>query len=108
VAVASTGPYANHLHLAADRQSHQYPTTQFLQARCPSCHPTNIVKALKDELIQLRLVISYMLTVLQLCAEVTMKVVFIFVHCLVHCVSEVSHCVVFLSEHIGTLACNAV
>jgi len=49
-----------------------------------------------------------MLTVLQLCAEVTMKVVFISVDCLVHCVSEVSHCVVFLSEHIGTIACNAV
>jgi len=25
----------------------QHPTTQFLQARCPSCHPTNSVKALK-------------------------------------------------------------
>jgi len=35
VAVASAGPYANHLHLALDRQPHQYLTTQFLQARCP-------------------------------------------------------------------------
>jgi len=25
----------------------QYFTTQFLQAGCPSCHPTNSVKALK-------------------------------------------------------------
>jgi len=27
--------------------THQYPTTQFLQAGCPSCRPTNSVKALK-------------------------------------------------------------
>jgi len=47
VAVASAGPYANHLHLAPDRQPRQYLTTQFLQARCPSCHPTNRIKALK-------------------------------------------------------------
>jgi len=46
VAVASAGPHAS-LHLAADRQPHQHPTTLFLQARCPSCHPTNIIKALK-------------------------------------------------------------
>jgi len=26
VAVASAGPYANHLHLAADKQPHQYLT----------------------------------------------------------------------------------
>jgi len=49
VAVASTGPYANHLHLAPDRQPCQYPTTQFLlQAGCPSCHPTNSFKVLKE------------------------------------------------------------
>ena len=47
VAVASAGPYAS-LHLAPDRQPHQHPTTHFLQARCPSCHPTNSVKALKE------------------------------------------------------------
>jgi len=46
VAVASAGPYAS-LHLAADRQQHQHPTTQFLQAGCPSCCPTNSVKALE-------------------------------------------------------------
>jgi len=46
VAVASAGPYAS-LHLAPDRQPHQHPTTLFLQAGCPSCHPTNSVKALK-------------------------------------------------------------
>jgi len=46
VAVASTGPYAS-LHLAPDRQPHQHPTTLFLQAGCPSCHPTNSIKALK-------------------------------------------------------------
>jgi len=46
VAVASAGPYASR-HLAPDRQPCQHPTTQFLQARCPSCHPTNSVKALK-------------------------------------------------------------
>jgi len=39
VAVASAAPHP--------RQPRQYPTTQFLQAGCPSCHPTNSVKALK-------------------------------------------------------------
>ena len=31
----------------------KHPTTQFLHARCPSCHPTNSVKVLKafDEVI---------------------------------------------------------
>ena len=46
MAVASVGPYAS-LHLAPDRQQCQHPTSQFLQAGCPSCHPTNSVKALK-------------------------------------------------------------
>ena len=46
VAVARAGPYAS-LHLAPDRKPHQHPTTQFLQAGCPSCRPTNSVKALK-------------------------------------------------------------
>jgi len=45
--MASAGPYANHLHLAADRQPRQYLTTQFLPAGCPSCHPPNSVKVLK-------------------------------------------------------------
>ena len=35
------------LHLAPDRQPCQHLTTQFLQAGCPSCRPTNSVKALK-------------------------------------------------------------
>jgi len=43
----AVGPYANHLHLAPDRQPCQYSTTQFLQAGCPSCRLTNSVKALK-------------------------------------------------------------
>jgi len=42
VAVAWPEPYAS-LHLPPD----QYPTTQFLQAGCPSCRPTNSIKALK-------------------------------------------------------------
>jgi len=47
VAVASAGPHAC-LHLAPDRQPHQHPTTLVvLQAGCPSCRPTNSVKALK-------------------------------------------------------------
>ena len=35
------------LHLAPDRQPRQHHTTLFLQAGCPSCRPTNSVKALK-------------------------------------------------------------
>jgi len=35
------------LHLASDRQPRQHPTTQFLQAGCPSCRPTDSLKALK-------------------------------------------------------------
>ena len=45
MAVESAGPYAS-LHLAPDRQPRQHLTAQ-LQAGCPSCHPTNSVKALK-------------------------------------------------------------
>ena len=44
--MASAGPYASLYH-APDRQPRQHPTTRFLQAGCPSCHPTNSVKALK-------------------------------------------------------------
>jgi len=47
VAVTSAGQYANHLHLAPDRQPCEYLTTQFLQARCLSCHPTSSVEGLK-------------------------------------------------------------
>jgi len=35
------------VHLAPDRLPHQHPTTQFLQAGCPSCRPTNNLNALK-------------------------------------------------------------
>jgi len=42
-----TNTHTHSLHLAPDRQPRQHPTTQFLQAGCPSCHPTNSVKALK-------------------------------------------------------------
>ena len=50
MAVESAGPYAS-LRLAPDRQPCQHPTTQFLQAGCPSCRPTNSVKALKAILL---------------------------------------------------------
>ena len=43
VAVASS------LHLILERQPCQHPTLSFLQARCPSCHPANGVKALKTQ-----------------------------------------------------------
>ena len=46
VAVASDGPYAS-LHLAPDRTMPAPPPLTFLQAGCPSCRPTNSVKALK-------------------------------------------------------------
>ena len=46
MAVASARLYAS-LHLAPDRQPRQHPATQFLQAGCPSCRPTNSIKALK-------------------------------------------------------------
>jgi len=45
--VSGSGPYAS-LHLAPDRQPCQHPTTSFLLAGCPSCRPTNSVKALKS------------------------------------------------------------
>ena len=54
MAMASAGPYAS-LHLAPDRQPHQHPTTLFLQAGCPSCRPTNSVKALKATLGEVQL-----------------------------------------------------
>jgi len=44
--MASAGPYAS-LCLTPDRQPRQHPITQFIQAWCPSCCPTNSVKALK-------------------------------------------------------------
>jgi len=63
MAVASAGPYLNHLHLAPGRQPHHYLTTQFLQAGCPSCRPTNSVKALKALGYNIRqLYIDYVVT----------------------------------------------
>ena len=41
-----SGPYAS-LHLAPDRHHTSTPPLSFLQAGCPSCRPTNSVKALK-------------------------------------------------------------
>ena len=50
MAVASAEPYASHLHFAPDRQPRQHLITpSFLQAGCPSCRPTNSVKALKAD-----------------------------------------------------------
>jgi len=46
-AVISAGPYAS-LHLTLERYPRQHPPLNFLQARCPSCHPTNSIKALKS------------------------------------------------------------
>jgi len=45
VAVASAGQYAS-LHLIPDNHAN-IPPLSFLQAGCPSCRPTNSVKALK-------------------------------------------------------------
>jgi len=47
------GPYAS-LHLAPDRQPRQHTATLFLQAGCPSCRPTNSVKALKASFPKIR------------------------------------------------------
>jgi len=52
----SAGSYAS-LHIAPGRQPHQHPPLCFLQAGCPSCHPTNSVKALKAQ--QLYVVICH-------------------------------------------------
>jgi len=46
VAVESAGTYAS-LHLAPDRKPRKHPPLSFLQAGCPSCRPTNSIKALK-------------------------------------------------------------
>jgi len=46
VAVASAGLYAS-LHLIPDNHAN-IPPLGFLQAGCPSCRPTNSVKALKE------------------------------------------------------------
>ena len=46
VAVASARSYANR-HLTQTDKHASTPPLSFLQAGCPSCHPTNSVKALK-------------------------------------------------------------
>jgi len=47
VAAASAGPYAK-LCTSLQTDNHaSIPPLSFLQAKCPSCHPTNSVKALK-------------------------------------------------------------
>ena len=43
--MVSAGPYTDHLHLTPDKDVSTSPLI-FLQAECPSCHPTNSVKAL--------------------------------------------------------------
>jgi len=48
VAVASAGPYANHLHPTPDRQPHQHIITQFFTAGCSLHRPINSIKALKE------------------------------------------------------------
>jgi len=44
VAVASAGPYADR-HLTPDTTTAASHQSAFLQAGCPSCHPTNSIKA---------------------------------------------------------------
>jgi len=39
VAVASAGPYANHFHLAPDRQPDQHLTTHFFTGQMPFLSP---------------------------------------------------------------------
>jgi len=53
VAVASVGPYAN-MHLAQIDKHVSIPPLSFLQAGCPSCCPTNSVKALKAKQLNTR------------------------------------------------------
>jgi len=50
VAVASAGPYAG-LHPQTDNHANTSPLS-FLQAGCPSCRPTNSVKALKAKALK--------------------------------------------------------
>jgi len=47
---ASDGLYAS-LHLILDNHA-SIPPLSFLQAGCPSCHPTNIIKALKAKALK--------------------------------------------------------
>jgi len=47
MALASAGPYANHLHLIPYRYLRQHLIIHFSQTACSSWHPANSVKALK-------------------------------------------------------------
>jgi len=49
--MASAGLYAS-LHLIPDNHAN-IPPLVFLQAGCPSCRPTNSVKALKDSFVNI-------------------------------------------------------
>ena len=55
MAVASAGPYANNVHLAPDRQSHQHLITQFFYRPDALLRPTNSVSALKEGKVKLKL-----------------------------------------------------
>ena len=62
MAVAPAGHMQVCTSLQTDNHASTHPTTEFLQARCPSCCPTNSVKALKalDWFIILIYYITYM------------------------------------------------
>ena len=51
MAVASAGLHAS-LHLIPDNHAN-IPPLNFLQAGCPSCHPTNSIKALKGSTLHI-------------------------------------------------------
>ena len=80
MAVASAGPYAS-LHLAPDRNHTSTPQLSFLQAGCPSCRPTNKVKALTLKAAVTNNIYStiatsileYMLTTVTCCEKIAKK-----------------------------------
>jgi len=59
VAVASAGPYANHLHLLQTDNHASTSSLSFLQAGCPSCCPTNSIKELKANTYITIIIINY-------------------------------------------------
>jgi len=56
VAVASAGPYANHLHHTPDRQPHQYPITQFFTGRMLFLTPNQHVVFVSYNTLQIQCV----------------------------------------------------
>jgi len=63
-------------HVQHSRQiPRQHPTTRFLQAGCPSCRPTNSVKALKAKTIH-RQVATVMVATARIAAAAAQTVVF--------------------------------